>query len=147
MKKQILFLAFGFAVISANAQEFKEIDVPVPVKDAFFKMYPNAKVNKWEKENNTYEAEFKDNKAEMSASFENDGRLIETEQEIDPKDLPQGVKDYVAKYLNNKKIKEASQIKDTTGHLSYEAEVNGEDYIFDSDCKFLKKEQEAKDSD
>jgi hypothetical protein len=147
MKKIILCLALGFSGILANAQEFKDPKVPSSVKDAFSKLYPNAIVDKWQKENDTYEAEFQANKTAMSASFYSNGKLIQTEEEIDPKDLPQGVRDYVTKNLNDKKIREASKIKDENGHLSYEAEINGEDYIFDSDCKFLKKDQEISDND
>jgi hypothetical protein len=147
MKKTILFLALGLTIISAKAQEMKEVKVPPTIKSSFSKLYPNAVVEKWEKEGNSYEAEFHENKTEMSASFGPNGQLLQTEQEMEVTALPKGVSDYVTKNLGGKKIKEASKITDANGHISYEAEVNGEDYIFDSDCKFLKKEQEAKDAD
>jgi hypothetical protein len=147
MKKIILFIAFGSWAISTSAQEMKGIDVPASITSAFAKMYPNARVDKWEKEMNNYEAEFRENKTDMSVSFGPNGQLIQTEQEIEITALPQGVTDYVSKNLKGKKIKEASKITDASGHVSYSAEVNGEDYIFDSDCNYLKKEQEVTDAD
>jgi hypothetical protein len=147
MKKTMLSLAFGFALLSANAQEMKEADVPPAIKSSFTKLYPNAKVEKWEKEDNTFEAEFHENKIEMSATFGPNGQLIQSEEEMAVSALPKGVTDYVAQNLKGKKIKEAAKITDAKGHISYEAEVNNEDYIFDTDCKFLKKEQEVKDAD
>lgn len=146
MKKTVLFLALGF-VISAKAQEVKNADVPPAIKSSFLKLFPNAVVEKWEKEGNGFEAEFHDNKTEMSVSFGPNGQLLQTEQEIEVKDLPSGIADYAAKNLSGKKIKEASKITDPKGHVSYAAEIDGTDYIFDSDCKYLRKEQEVIDAD
>jgi hypothetical protein len=43
--------------------------------------------------------------------------------------------------MPGKKIKEASHITDAKGVISYEAEIDGVDYIFDADGKMLRKEQ------
>lgn len=147
MKKIILFLAFGFGVISANAQEINAAEVPDPVQEAFAKLYPNTKVTQWIKENNTYEAEFKENKKEMAVSFSMNGQLIETEKEINVKELPKGVTDYVEKNLKGKKIKKAASVTDNKGHVVYEAEIGNETYVFDSDCKYIRTEQDVKDTD
>ncbi|MBC7865300.1 MAG: hypothetical protein IAF38_20155, partial [Bacteroidia bacterium] len=45
-----------------------------------------------------------------------------------------------------KKVKEAAKITDAKGVVTYEAEIDNADYIFDSTGNFLKKEIES-DSD
>jgi thermostable 8-oxoguanine DNA glycosylase len=139
MKKSILFLAMGFITITANAQKMKEAEVPAAVKSSFMKLYPAAKVQAWEKENGNYEAEFTQNKVETSVLMSADGKLMETEMEIKASALPQGANDYVTKNLNGKKVKEASKITDAKGTVTYEAEVDEADYIFDSKGAFIKK--------
>lgn len=145
MKKSILLIAFGFIAISANAQEVKEKDVPPVIKDAFMKAHPNAKVDKWEKEGNNYEVEFTDNKTESSVDLGPNGQILETESEITVAQLPKAVSDYCTKNMPGKKIKEASKIVDASGKISYEAEVDEADYIFDSNGTFLEKKVEKED--
>lgn len=139
MKNTILVLAIGFTGISAFAQKIKEAEVPEVVKTTFSKKFPGAKVEKWEKENGNYEAEFDFNKIETSALFAAAGSLIETEVEIKASELPKTVSDYVDKNLAGKKVKEASKITDAKGVVTYEAEVDEADYIFDEKGIFQKK--------
>jgi len=145
MKKTIFLLAIGFSVITANAQKLKEADVPAGVKATFTKLYPTAKVEKWEKEDVNYEAEFENNKVETSVLIGPTNNLLETETEIKVSELPKAVADYCTKNCAGKKIKEASKITDASGKVTYEAEVDEADYIFDSNGNFIKKEVEAKD--
>jgi hypothetical protein len=147
MKRSILLLAIGFIAIGANAQKLKESDVPPTIKNAFAKLYPSAKVEKWEKEQNNYEAEFHDVKTEISVLLGPNGQLLETEKEIAVSELPKAVSDYAAKNVAGKKIKEASKITDAKGTVTYEAEINEADYIFDAKGNFIKKETEAPDGD
>lgn len=142
MKKTMLIAGMVLIAITSNAQKVKDSEVPAAVKTSFSKLYPSAKVEKWEKENGNYEAEFDNNKVETSVLMNASGSLMETEMEIKPSELPKSVSDYVAKNLAGKKIKEASKITDAAGKVSYEAEVDEADYIFDSNGTFLKKEVE-----
>ena len=147
MKKSILVLAMAFIAISVNAQKVKEGDVPPAIKASFERAHPNVKVDKWEKEGNNYEAEYMDNKVESSASFGPNGQVLDVEAEIAVTALPKAVSDYCAKNMPGKKIKEASKITAADGKISYEAEVDEADYIFDANGAFIKKEVEAKDAD
>lgn len=132
----------------AKAQKVKEAEVPKAVKESQQKIFPGSKVTKWEKEGNNYEAEFMVKKTETSAEFDANGALLQTETEMDVKELPKSVTDYVSTNLPGKKIKEASKIILATGEINYEAEVDGTDYIFDSNGKLLKKESDNdKDDD
>lgn len=144
MKKLILLLAVGITTFTACAQKVKEADVPAPVKAAFTKAYPNSKAGSWEKENGNYEAEFDLNKTEMSVLIDPSGKITETETGIQVSELPKTVTDYCAKNYAGKKIAEASKIVNAAGVLTYEAEINKMDVLFDKDGKFIK---ESKDND
>ncbi|MFL5763526.1 MAG: PepSY-like domain-containing protein [Bacteroidia bacterium] len=142
MKKTILFLACGLFAFSASAQKMKEADVPAAIKASFIKMHPNTKVDKWEKEGNNWEAEYTEGGVENSVEFGPNGQLIASEMEIKVADLPKAVSAYCAKNMPGKKIAEASKITDAKGVISYEAEVDETDYIFDANGNFVKKEVE-----
>jgi Putative beta-lactamase-inhibitor-like, PepSY-like len=142
MKKLMIMTAlaavFGFA---ANAQKTDAAKVPAAVKAAFAKQYPGA-VAKWEKEEGKYEAGFKQNGNTMSALFEANGTMIESEMDIKETDLPATVLAYVKEHYNGKKIKEGAKITKADGTVNYEAEVAGKDVIFDAKGKFLKEVKE-----
>ena len=142
------FFAIAALVIASacSAQKIKEAEVPAAVKTAFAGLYPNTKVEKWEKEGANYEAEFEKSEVETSVLFDASGKLLETETEISVNDLPQAAKDYVAKNFPGKKIHEASKIVAADGTVTYEAEVDA-DYIFDANGNFMKKETEDGDKD
>lgn len=145
MKNILLTAAFAFAFGFANAQKIKEAEVPAPVKAKFASLYPGVKAEKWEKEGANFEAEFDQNKVETSVLFDASGNLLETETEISPNDLPQTVKDYMAKNKPGMSIHEASKIVTAGGTVTYEVEVKDGDYIFDANGNFLNKEAEDKD--
>lgn len=148
MKTLFTIVSLGLGLSLANAQTVKETDVPTPVKDAFKKQFPTAKVEKWEKEGSNYEAEFHANKVETCAVYDSNGKFIESEIEIKESELPKGIADYIAKNLSGKKVKESCKITDATGAVSYEVEIENIDYIFDANGTFIKKEEEKeKDGD
>jgi hypothetical protein len=146
MKTIITILSLSLGVSLVNAQTLKEADVPKAVKDAFTKQYPGVKAEKWEKEGNNYEVEIHVNKVETSVVYGPNGNLLETEVEISVSELPKAAQDYITKNVPGKKIKEASKITTAKGEITYEAEVGGEDYLFDASGNFIKKESE-KDND
>ena len=146
MKTTLITLSIVAFAFSANAQKIKSEEVPAAVKSKQASLYPNAKVEKWEKEDGNYEAEFDNGKVETSTLFDASGNLLATETEIATSSLPAAVSEYVTKNLAGKKIKEASKIVDSKNTVTYEAEVDEVDYIFDANGAFLKKEVE-KDND
>ncbi|HTL80937.1 MAG TPA: PepSY-like domain-containing protein [Bacteroidia bacterium] len=141
MKKIFIIPALFFAY-SCEAQKMKAADVPEAVKNVVTAKYPGVKVETWSKEDGNYEAEFDVNNQETSLLMKEDGTVLETETEIAVADLPQGAKDYVTKNFPGKKIKEASKIVASDGAITYEAEVNGVDQIFDANGVFLKASKE-----
>ncbi|MCS4163993.1 MULTISPECIES: PepSY-like domain-containing protein [Sphingobacterium] len=138
MKRLIFILALMVSVSLAKAQEVSEKKVPSVIRLAFQQKYPNVKSVKWEKEKGNYEAGFKDGKINYSVLINAAGDIIETEVGIPAGELPADAKAYVIKNYPHKNIKEAAKITDARNNVSYEAEVDGRDLIFDDKGKFLK---------
>ena len=142
MKKLIMMLTLVASIaFSACGQKLDASKVPAAVKAAFTKQYPGTDA-KWEKEAGKYEVNFKQNGNTMSALYEANGTLTETEMDIKVADLPATVLAYVKEHYKGKTIKEGAKITKADGSVNYEAEVAGKDVIFDATGKFLR---EAKD--
>jgi hypothetical protein len=138
MKKLIMLsLSVVIVTLSACAQKLDASKVPAAVKTSFEKQHPGVAVS-WEKEAGKYEAGFKLNGNEMSALFEPNGTMTESEMEIKATDLPANIQAYVAEHYKGKKIKDAAKITKADGTVNYEANVNGKDAIFDANGKFIK---------
>jgi len=148
MKKMIVIVAV-LLTVNGYAQKVKEAEVPKAVVESFNKNFPGAKAEKWEKEEGRYEAEFDWKKTEASADFSDDGKLLETEQEIKTSALPTSINEYIAKNYAGYKITDASKITEASGNVKYEAEVEkGKeefDLIFDSTGSFIEKAEEKKE--
>ncbi|MDQ3109618.1 MAG: PepSY-like domain-containing protein [Bacteroidota bacterium] len=142
MKTYILIAAFALCTGYAHAQKLKAAEVPAAVKENFQKQYPSVTVVDWEKEDGNFEAEFEVGETETSVVYEASGKLIMTETEIAVSELPKAVGEYLAKNLPGQKIKEAAKMTDASGTITYEAEVDKADYIFDASGNFIKKEVE-----
>lgn len=123
--------------LTACGQKLDAAKVPAPVKESFAKQFPGATA-KWEKEDSKYEAGFKYQGHEMSALFETNGTMTESEIEIKITELPAAVTNYIKSKYNDAKIKEAAIITTATGEKHFEAEIKGKDLIFDANGNFIK---------
>lgn len=128
----IFFSGFSFA------QKISADKVPAAVKSKFSSLYPATVIPVWEKENGNYEAAFQLNKKKMSVLIDPMGNLKETETFIQVAELPAAAKQYVEKNKAGAKIAEASRIVDSNGRITFEAEVNGKDMVFDEKGNFVK---------
>ena len=138
MKKLLMsVMAITAIVFAANAQKLNASKVPTAVKTSFTKQFPGTKV-KWEKENGLFEAGFDYKGSEMSAMFEANGTMTESEMEIKVTELPASVMQYISTHYKGVNVKEAAKITKANGEVNYEAEVKGRDLIFDASGKFLK---------
>ena len=141
MKKALALLMFAGSVVLVNAQRLKEIEVPAAVKSALQKKYAEAKGVQWEKEKGNYEANWGGkSKEDNSVQFTSTGNFIETVKAIPVSQLPAPVLAYVKAHYKGAKITEAGKVTDAKGKLSYEAEVNKKDIIFDDKGNFVKEE-------
>lgn len=138
MKKLALMMVVVMITTLTVAQKLQVKDVPAPVKTAFQKNFPQAKAEKWEREGDSFEAEFELNETEQSVLFDALGNLLETEIEIELNQLSKVVLDYVEAKYKRKNVKEAAKITDAKGAVTYEVETKGMDLLFDSSGKFIK---------
>ncbi|NOX86420.1 MAG: hypothetical protein GXO86_10745 [Chlorobi bacterium] len=139
-----LLLAFSF-----NSCEQEK--VPEKIKAAFNQKFPGAKEVDWDMEkNNVWEAEFEMNEKEMSATFDQNGKWLETETEIEEDELPAAVKETLNSQFKDYEVDEAEYVEspETSG---YEIELEGNKKEFEvligKDGKVLKREKEEEDDD
>ena len=144
MKKNVCFvIIISFTIFSCS----QKVAVPDVVKTRFASLYPDAKNVKWDKEDALFEAGFKTNDVETSVVFDAAGAVTETETAIEASTLPPAIYEYITKNSVGKKIEEAAKIVDASGKVTYEAEVDGADYIFDETGVFLNKKEKNKEED
>jgi len=154
MKKTFALAAILFALSTASfAQKEKgekpekgdkegteKITVPMVVKTALSKQYPASTKVTWEKENGNYEANWGGKGGEdNSVQYTPKGEFIEIVNAIPVKQLPAAVATYVKAHYKTSKITEAGKVTDAKGKISYEAEVNRKDLLFDENGNYLKK--------
>ena len=139
---QDLFLLMAIPAIQVvNAQNLNSNAVPAAVKASLFKNYPEAKKVTWEKEKGNFEANWGGKSGEdNSAQFTPDGNFIEIVKAIPVSALPSPVQLYVKTKYKGAKITEGGRVTHAKGNISFEAEVNGKDIIFDKEGNFVKAE-------
>ena len=137
MRKSVIILIALVLSTIAFAQKVKVTKVPEIVSKSLLSKYPNAKNIKWDKEENNYEASFENNKIENSVLFSANGKIIETEVEINTAQLPKSILNYIGKNYKDQKVKEAAKIISEKGIITYEAEIQGKDLFFDENGKLL----------
>jgi hypothetical protein len=141
MKKSVMMIALIMFSFASFGQKTKEQNVPQVIKNALHEKFPNATEVKWDKEENNYEASFKNNKVDNSILFNANGKIIETEIAITVSQLPKKALQYLNDNFKNQKVKEAAKIITEKGNLIYEAEIKGKDLFFDENGNFINKEK------
>jgi uncharacterized membrane protein YkoI len=106
---------------------------------------------KWDKENDQeWEAEFKMNGTEYSANFDMDGKWMETEHEIDKKELPAAVQQTLDTDFAGYKIEEA-EISETDQAKVYEFELEKDEIemevVISPTGEVVKKMKKSEDDD
>ena len=148
----MLLVGVAFLCVTSYAQKITADKVPAEVTSAFKTKFPEAKDVKWEMEKtNEYEARFKTNGVEQSASFSADGKWMETESEIKVSDLPAEVKQSIEKQFPGFKMEEASKVDNAQHGTCYEAEIEKgkESYevLLNSKGELLSKNAEKEEDD
>ncbi len=123
--------------LAACSQKINAGQVPDAIKNALVKAHPRAKAL-WVKEDENYEANFKENGKVVSCVINGKGIITETETGIAVDKLPVSVLSYVKDHYKGKTIKEAAMIVKDNGEVNYEAAIKGMDLIFDANGKFIK---------
>ena len=137
--KKIFIISTALTILSiiGYGQKLKESQVPAAAIASFMKKYPGAQA-KWELEKGNYEAGFKKEGKQMSAVFQPDGLFLESEISILESEFPSAGLEYIKTNYKNLKVHGFAKITNINGIVTYEAEINGRDVIFDSNGKYLK---------
>jgi hypothetical protein len=141
MKSILIMLAFVTGLIQCS-KPVEKVTIPEDLKAKFAEMYPVADSINWEKEGGNYEVTFLQDKMETSVVLSPGGYILRSEAVIDTMLLPKTIKDYVATQLGRKPITTATRLTDQDGRISYEAEVDSTDYLFDGNGQYTGKEDE-----
>lgn len=150
MKKYFWIVAFALAVSSTYAQKIDESKVPANVKQAFAKAYPNSKSIKWNKEQDGWEASFKQNKTEMSVVMDTNGSITEVESEIEESQLPAPIRKSFNREFIHYTFKEAAKIvagSTTTYEIEAIKDKDKFEFIYDPNGKLLKKKELKKEEE
>lgn len=124
MKKLLVLIVCLAFVLGVSATNQKDEKIPAAAKTGFAAKFPTAQKVKWSIEKpGEFEAEFTLNGVETSALFDAKGTLLETEAEINAKELPQAVKATLAKDFAGYKLDEIEKVTDMNGTVTYEMEV------------------------
>jgi uncharacterized membrane protein YkoI len=142
-----------FAIAPLFAQKISSDKVPANVLNAFKAKFPAATDVNWGVEKSTdYEAEFKINGEEYSANFNQNGKWLETEMNIDASKLPEPVSQTLAKEFAGFKISEAEKIETPDKGIVYEIEMKDDkgtskEVEISAEGKVLDMETKKKDND
>lgn len=135
----IVCAAMSMAAGNLYSEYAGQPKIPQGVLDAFAKQYPGVKA-KWEQEHGNYEATFEKDKHELNVTYDPQGNLIETEEEINISEAPATISTYIEQHYH-KKIKEIERVKDAKGVITYEAELGKVELIFDANGQFVKEKK------
>jgi len=143
--KRIIF-AFAAFVVSYGvaAQKITSEKVPSAVRASYKAKFPTATKESWEMESKTeFEVNFKLNGKEVSANFDESGKWLETETEVESASLPAAVQSTLKNEFTGFKVAEAAQIETADGTIRYEAEMKKAKETFEvllsAEGKILKK--------
>ncbi|TXI16670.1 MAG: hypothetical protein E6Q62_10980 [Nitrosomonas sp.] len=157
MKTQfwVITILFAFLLIFGQANASEKDDgkpqVPKLVIEALEKAYPNAKDVEFEKETldgkTVYEAEFKLNGREYEVLFDSAGGMLQIEETLDVKALPEPLIQAISNVYPKATIEEAEKVTKPDGTFSvYEVEIKNEgkkiELELDVNGKILKTEQD-----
>ncbi len=136
MKKLLLFILTA-SIFSFSSCCSDPVDLPEKVKTIFSKKFPDAKKVRWEKENDTeWEAEFYLNGKEYSAAYNNDGKWLETEYEINSTEIPEAVLKTLEIEFADFEIEESEIVKNPKGKF-FEFELEKEEGDEDIEIEVL----------
>ena len=131
MSAVLIAVPMIFGQANAGEKELNKNQVPKAVIAAFEKAYPNAKGLEFEEETfagkAAYEVEYKENGVAYEFLYSADGKLLQKEEEIKVKSLPEPVVQAIKKEHPKAKIKEAEKLMKPDGTVTgYEVEIKAD---------------------
>jgi hypothetical protein len=108
-------------------------DVPLAIRAAFKKKFPAAEKVKWESAPGQFEAEFLMQEKIISALFDDNGNLLETEEQIRKEDLPTAVLQTWKIRFGDRKIKELKKVIRARSLVLYRFRIKDQEILFDAE--------------
>ena len=124
MKKILSMMALSLLCLfmgSCDDNDISVSDIPAQVLNSFNEKYPSISAQ-WEKDVNSYKAEFRLNGKDADAWFSTNGDWVRTEVDILKTDLPQVVVDAVQKAYEGYVIDDADWIE-TPSQNYYDVDI------------------------
>jgi Putative beta-lactamase-inhibitor-like, PepSY-like len=159
--KKLAFILFTFAAsMQLTAQQIAKENIPAAVLAAFKAKFSIAEKTEWEMDYDNYEADFTVGNSAFSATFDKEGKWLETATYIKPSQLPKVVREALLKKfgkISAYKIEEAKKVETeketlyaleiTKGEVSYTIESNENGEITKEETKNAndKKGEDKKD--
>jgi hypothetical protein len=125
----VVSLVYACKPSTTSEQQANMPDVPELVQKRYKMVFPEGKNPKWELEKGRFEVTFMQHGSETSAVFDSLGSVEKTETIVDLASLPDLAKQFIADSVYGE-ITEVSIVIDAYGNTMYQAEVNGQDYLF-----------------
>ena len=127
--------------ILALALSCNSVKIPTEIKANFQKSFPGVTGEEWSEDDGKYEAAFKVDGKEVTATYTPAGVLEETETKIPIADLPKEIEPYIKSKYPGMAIKEASIVERGTNRM-FEAEIEGKELLFNEAGGFLFEEKD-----
>lgn len=151
MKNLVLILISCALVISCstNTKDSNEQVLKKSLEEDFKASNPDAKNISWEVEGDYKEVEYTENGIEKSILYDAEGKIIESEIEIEAEQLGETILTYIEENYPEAEIEEAEKVKNADG-IFYEVEIETEDdqeieLLFSKDGSYIKEEIETDD--
>ena len=139
MKKLILVLAIACLFVQAQAQKLAPKEVPEAVAAAFKQGNPNVKIVAWNKAGGSYMAMFKSEKMEVVATYDVEGKLMNTLTQVAVADLPPTVMEYFKTTYPKSKVEKALKMTNALSVItSYQLKTSEMLLLFKPDGSFSK---------
>jgi len=128
MNRIVLIFVFVFAIsFNIKAKDIRESQVPAEVKAYVEKHYPAAGYKEWnyKNKNNTiyyYKVEFEVNGREVKLERSPNGKLISSKEELETKDIPAFISNYVEKNYPEAYLLSVKR-KEDRGRIYYDAGI------------------------
>jgi hypothetical protein len=132
MKKIILVLVMALFAIHMQAQEVHKKDVPAAVSTAFSGAYASAKDVDWKTDAGNYVAKFEMNDRDMLVTYDASGKLIESKEKVEKRDVPPAILTYVKTTYKEDEVRDLYKVTDANGNVTYKGKVKGKMLVFDT---------------
>jgi len=137
MKKIIMLLAMAGLAVQLQAQEVHKKDVPSAVSTSFSSAYASAKDVDWKMDGGNYVAKFEMNDRDMFATYDASGKLIESKVELEKKELPAPILNYVKTTYKEDEVRDLYKVTDANGTVTYKGKVKGKMLVFDANGNIM----------